>query len=132
MRLATYRIPHAPSDSEDAEMSVSQAGGGAKANMDRWVGQFDEAGQKTAKRSESTVNGFTVSRIEIEGTFASGNMMGAPAVAKTGWALLGVIVESPAGSGDGMAHFFKLTGPAATVKAASGEVDSLIASVHAK
>src|SRR6266542_1604659 len=41
MRLATFKIPHAASDSEDPELSVTQVGGGVDANIDRWIGQFD-------------------------------------------------------------------------------------------
>lgn len=127
MRMATYRIPKAGSDAEDAEMSVSRAGGGTAANAERWVGQFDEAGQKTAKRSERTVGGFKTTMVEVEGTFAAGSMMGGAAAPKTGFALVGAIVETP-----GMAHFFKLTGPSATVKSARAEVDALLQSIKAK
>lgn len=127
MRIATYKIPKAGSDAEDAEMSVTRAGGGTAANADRWVGQFDEAGQKTAKKTERTSGGFKTTLVEVEGTFASGGMMGGPATPKTGWALLGAIVETP-----GTAHFFKLTGPAATVKGARPEVDALLASLKEK
>jgi hypothetical protein len=127
MRLATYRVPKSGSDAEDAEMSVSRAGGSALANADRWVGQFDEAGQKTAKRSERTAGGFKTTVVEVEGTFASGSMMGGPATPKSGYALIGAIVETP-----GSSHFFKLTGPAATVKAARADVDALLSSLKEK
>lgn len=127
MRLATYKIPKAGSDAEDAEMSVSQAGGGTTANLDRWVGQFDEAAQKTVKKSERTVSGFKTTVVELEGTFAGGSMMGGPSSPKPGFALIGAIVETP-----GMAHFFKLTGPAATVKGARAEVDALLGSIKPK
>ncbi len=127
MRLATYKIPRVAADTEDAEMSVSQAGGGTTANLDRWVGQFDEASKKTLKKTERTAGSFKATTVELEGTFATGAMMGGPATPKTGWALIGAIVETP-----GMAHFFKLTGPAATVKSARGEVDALLSSIKPK
>lgn len=129
MRLATYKIPHVGADTEDADMSVSQAGGGTTANLDRWVGQFDEASKKTLKKTERTAGAFKATVVELEGTFAGGGMMGAPSApaAKAGWALVGAIVETP-----GMAHFFKLTGPAATVKSARAEVDALLSSIKAK
>jgi hypothetical protein len=127
MRIATYVIPHAAADKDDAEMSVSQAGGGTAANLDRWVGQFDEPSKKTLKKTERTAGGFKTTVVEIEGAFASGGMMGGPPTTKPGWALVGAIVETP-----GMAHFFKLTGPAATVKSARGEVDALLSSIQRK
>ena len=127
MRIATYKVPHVGSDTEDADVSVSQAGGGTSANADRWIAQFDAAAQKTAKKTERTSGGFKTTVVETEGTLASDPMMGGAAGAKTGWGMLGAIVETP-----GMAHFFKITGPAATVKSAKTELDALLSSIKTK
>jgi hypothetical protein len=123
MRLATYKIPHAPSDTEDPELSVTQVGGGVDANIDRWIGQFDEQGQKTAKKNTKTVKGLPVTFVQLEGTFSGG--MGAGG--GKGYALLGAIVETP-----GMPHFFKMTGPAASVKAARAELEQMIDTINPK
>jgi hypothetical protein len=45
----------------------------------------------------------------------------------SGWALLGAVVATP-----GMPHFFKLTGPAKSVKAARAEFDQLVATFAAR
>jgi hypothetical protein len=121
MRLATYRVPRAPGDTADAELSITQAGGSVDANAERWVGQFDAAGQKTAKRSTRKVGSLDVAVVEVQGTYSGG--MGKDG-SGAGWALLGAIVSTP-----GMPHFFKLTGPAKTVSAAHAEFDALIASL---
>jgi hypothetical protein len=118
MRLATYRVPRAAGDPADAELSVTQAGGSADANAQRWIGQFDADGQKTAKRTTRKVGNLDVTVVEVQGTYAGG--MGKEG-AQTGWALLGAIVSTP-----GMPHFFKLTGPAKSVLAARGEFDAMI------
>jgi len=118
MRLATYKIPHAPGDAEDPEMSVTQVGGSVDANIDRWIGQFDEAGQKTAKRSRRTVGGLEVSIVQIEGTYSGGMDTSG---ARPNWALLGAIVATP-----GMPHFFKMTGPSKSVAAARAELDAML------
>lgn len=123
MRLATYKIPHAPRDSEDPELAISQVGGDVEANIERWVGQFDEQGQKTAKKDSKTVKGLKVTFVQIEGNFSGG--MGASA--GKGYALLGAIVETP-----GMPHFFKMTGPAASVKGARAELEQMIDSIKPK
>jgi hypothetical protein len=120
MRLATYRVPHAPGDAEDPDLSVMQAGGSVDANVQRWIGQFDSEGQKTAKRSTKKVSGLEVTILEVEGTYAGG--MGKDRGDASGWALLGAVVATP-----GMPHFFKLTGPAKSVKAARAEFDQLVA-----
>ncbi len=117
MRLATYRVPRAPGDTEDADLSITQAGGSIEANADRWVGQFDAASQKTAKRSTRNVGALAVTTVEVQGKFEGG--MGKDGGA--GWALLGAIVAT-----SGMPHFFKLTGPAKTVLAARAEFDAMM------
>lgn len=124
MRLATYRVPHAAGDSEDPEMAVSQAGGALDANVERWIGQFGPEAKATAKRTSRKVAGLDVTVVEIAGTWSGGMGMNAKDGPAEGWALLGVIVETP-----GMAHFFKLTGPEKSVRAARGEVDELVASL---
>ena len=123
MRLATYRIPSLDGAAgKDAELSIAQAGGSIEANADRWIGQFDESARKTAKQSKRKVGTLEVTIVEVEGTFSGG--MGPGPTAKTGWALLGAIVATPS-----MPHFFKITGPAATVKNARAELDALVGSL---
>jgi hypothetical protein len=123
MRLATYHVKSATPGADDADLSVVRAGGTADANIDRWVGQFDDAGQDT--RTTQVVRGLKVTIVEVAGTFTGGSMMpGAPSTPRKGWALLGAIVETP-----GSPYFFKLTGDAKTVHAARGAFASLIKSI---
>jgi hypothetical protein len=122
MRLATYRVPRAPGDSEDAELTITQAGGSVEANALRWIGQFDAAGQKTAKRSTRKVGALEIAIVEAQGGTSEG--MGMEPRAASGRALLGAIVATP-----GMPHFFKLTGPAKSVLAARAEFDAMIGSL---
>jgi hypothetical protein len=121
MRLATYRVP-AAGGAEEAEMSVSRAGGTTPANIERWRGQFDGANQTGP--TEKTVAGLKVTIVEITGTFTGGGMMGGPTTQHPGWALLGAIVET-----SGFPYFFKLTGPEAGVLGARQGFDELIDSV---
>jgi hypothetical protein len=122
MRLATFRVPRTAGDNDDAELSIMQAGGSVDANVERWIGQFDAAGQKTAKRSNRRVGTLDVTIVEVQGTYSGG--MGPNASSAAGWALYGAIVSTP-----DMPHFFKLTGPAKTVASARAEFDALIASL---
>lgn len=119
MRLATYRV------GTDAEMAVSQAGGAIDANVQRWIDQFGPDAKKNAKVTTKKVAGLDVTIVEVEGTFGGG--MGPGQGAKDNWALLGAIVATP-----GMPHFFKLTGPSKTVKAARPELDELVSSISQK
>jgi hypothetical protein len=122
MRLATYRIPHAPGDTTDAELSITRAGGSPDANAQRWIGQFADDGTRTSKRSTRKVGSLEVSIVEVQGSYSGG--MGKEGASQTRWALLGAIV--PAGT---TPYFFKLTGPAKSVLAARGEFDALVGSL---
>lgn len=124
MRLATYRIAHVGKDTEDAELSVSRAGGGTDANIQRWVGQFDDAGKDT--RATRTVRGLKVTTVEVSGSYQGGGMMGG-AAKKTGWSLLGAIVET-----QGSSYFFKMVGPTATVQSARGAFNKMLDSIAPK
>ena len=128
MRLATFKVPRAPGDTEDGDLSITQAGGSIDANAERWIAQFDAASQKTAKRSTRKVGSLDVTIVEAKGNMADGMGMGmgmgTDTHATSGRALLGAIVATP-----GMPYFFKLTGPQASVLAARAEFDALIASL---
>lgn len=127
MRKATYKITKAAGDTEDAELTVSAAGGGVDQNVKRWAGQFGNAAPKLEPR---TVNGLKVTVVEIKGTFAGGGgpmMGGAPSTPKEKQMLLGAIVDT----GDRQ-HFFKMTGPEKTVSGARKDFDKLVASFRAK
>lgn len=126
MRKATYKITKADGDSEDAELSVSQAGGGVDANVERWSKQFEKGASDTTRREERKVGDLSVTVVELTGTFASG-MPGQDTSAKTDWAMLGAIIETQP-----QTTFFKLTGPKKTVMAAKADFDKLVASLRAK
>ena len=119
MRVATYLVPDAKSDSEGAECGVfyfgQGQGGSVDANIQRWVGQF-EAVKPPAPKKER-IAGFEVTLVEVNGTFnaSMGGPMG-PKTPRPGYKLLGAIVEGPNGN-----VFFKLTGPAKAVEAARGD-----------
>ncbi|HRI70449.1 MAG TPA: hypothetical protein PK156_39730, partial [Polyangium sp.] len=128
MRKATYKIPHAEGDTEDAELSVSQAGGTVDANVQRWAGQFERGKDEPVNRKQMKVGDLDVTIVELHGTFAGGGMPGAPAAGpKPSWALLGAIVET-----QGSLTFFKLTGPEKTVQSAKPAFDKFVEGFRAK
>lgn len=133
MRLATYSIP-GQGGAGVGECAVYYfgpgQGGTVEANMERWIGEFQNP--SPPDRSTRTVNGMQVSRVRVKGSYSShgGSMGGGPAPptdAQEDAALLGAIVEGPAGS-----VFFKLTGPAKTVDGSAGDFDKMIGSVKKK
>jgi hypothetical protein len=114
MRLATY---HAPGG---VEVTVSRAGGATDANIQRWVGQFDDVGREV--HAERNVRGLHVVTVDVAGTFVGGGMTtGAPAEARPDWGMVGAVVESRSPP-----YFFKMTGPATAVRAARVAFDRLV------
>ncbi len=128
MRKATFKIPRAEGDTEDAEMSVSQAGGSVDANVQRWVGQFERGKDDPVARKQIKVGDLDVTTVELHGTFAGSGMPGAPSAGpKTNWALLGAIVET-----QGSLTFFKMTGPDKTIQSAKPAFDKFVEGFRAK
>jgi hypothetical protein len=114
MRLVTYRAP------DGVEISVSRAGGGTDANIERWVGQFDDVGHEV--HAEKTVHGLHVVTVDVAGTFMGGAMTpGAAAESHPAWAMVGAVVESRSPP-----YFIKMTGPVAAVRAARAAFDRLV------
>ncbi len=118
MRLAQYRLPHLPEDSEDAELAVfyfGGQGGTVQANVERWIGQFsDPNGSPLAdavKVSERDTDAIHLTIVDVSGTYhqAQGPMMAAT-TDKPNYRMLAAVAEGPTGP-----TFFKLTGPQGTV-----------------
>jgi hypothetical protein len=98
-------------------------GGGTQANVNRWLGQFEEPKDKiNSKVEEKKVGSGKITYVEAEGTYKSG-MPGAAPTPKPGTKLLGAILESPNGN-----VFARMTGPIATVKAADADFRKMIES----
>jgi hypothetical protein len=130
MRAAEYRVPRVGSDAEDAECSIITfgpgQGGSVDDNIDRWVKQLEPTSSAVDK-TKRTVNGMTVTRVDVAGTYTPMAMPGMPSSTTTprqGQRLVGDIVEAPSGF-----WYFKMTGPDATVSAAAKELDGLIESL---
>lgn len=131
MRVVTYKVAPTKGDSDEAEVAVfyfgQGQGGTVEDNFKRWSGQFQDS--KPAVTKDEKVATFAVHRIEVKGTYGGGMgpAMGGGAGAaagKTGYELLGAIVEAPEGS-----VFFKLTGPQKTVEAARAAFDKMLKSM---
>ena len=128
MRAATYRVPAAAGDAEAGECGVyffgSGQGGTVEANLDRWTKQFEPAAHPP-KITKETINGLSVTRVDVSGTYTgAGGPMATAKTAKPGYRLLGAVVEAPEGL-----VFFKFTGPAKTVTANQAAFQGLLKSL---
>jgi hypothetical protein len=98
-------------------------GGGTKANVERWYGQFKEPRDQIKPRSEEvTVGKHKVTYVEAEGTYLSG-MPGAAQTPMSGYALAGAIIEADQGN-----VFIRMTGPKDLVKNSLPEFKKMVES----
>lgn len=122
LRLAQFEIPKAEGDSDASELVVSHfggGGGGAQANVERWVQQFLPK-ERAAKVTTGTSPQGEYIFVDITGTYKK--PIGPPIAGKfeelPNARMLGVIINIK-GKGN---YFLKLAGPSKSVSAA---VDAL-------
>lgn len=123
MRKAQLKVPG--KDSKNADVIFfyfgEGSGGGTKANVDRWLGQFEEGRDKiNAKVEEQKANNRAITYVQAEGTYKSG-MPGGPTTPQPNTMLLGAIVESAQGN-----VFIRMTGPAELVKSARDDFKKMV------
>jgi hypothetical protein len=124
MRKAQLKVPSADKK-ESAEVVFyyfgQGGGGGTQANVDRWLGQFQEPKEQIKAKVEGvTVNNRKVTYVQAEGTYLSG-MPGGTKTPQPNSMLLGAVLES--GSGN---VFVKMTGPSALTKASFNEFKQMV------
>lgn len=120
MRLATFTFPRVEGDGEDAELTVTRVGGDKDSNIRRWKGQIPGAEPVV---TEETVGELKLTFVTLEGTFIGMPQPGAIQKPKEGFTMVVAMVEWP---GHGDAHFFKLTGPSATVEKARPAFEAMV------
>ena len=123
MRKAQLKVPG--KDGKNAEVIFfyfgEASGGGTKANVDRWLGQFEEGRDKiNAKVDEAKAGNRTVTYVQADGTYKSG-MPGGPTTPLPNTMLLGAILESAQGN-----VFVRMTGPTELVKSARDDFKKMI------
>lgn len=124
MRMASYEIPPAKGDKEAGELNVFILGGDIEPNIQRWVGEFSGMPLKSVVRQDRTVNDTRQAIVEVpKGKFSGG--MGDKGE-RENYGLLGGIVVAASGA----QYFFKLTGPANTIKAAKPPFYALLDSIR--
>ncbi len=123
MRLATYAIPKADGDTDDAELSIFNfggGGGGMSDNVTRWVGQFDGAGRES-KVTKGMAGDNEYVFVDVSGIYKKPKPGSPPLLQETiaapDYRMHGVILMLK----DGGVYYLKLAGPDKTVKAAAAD-----------
>lgn len=129
MRRAQYRIPGSAGAAECVVFYFGPGqGGDAKANADRWAGQFHAAGGgpvgDALKTREIKVGDIPVLLVEVTGTYAGGMGSGPAGAERPNYMLLGAIAKGPDAN-----WFFRATGPRATLEDQRKAFDGLVRSI---
>lgn len=129
---AEFATPPAEGDETAGRFTVSSAGGGVEANLDRWIGQFSQPDGKPtrerAKTEKKTVAGQEVHLLDVSGTYKDQprGPMG-PVVDREDYRMLAAIVVT-----DGGQFFLKLYGPRRTIAAQEQAFRRMIDSLAAR
>jgi hypothetical protein len=115
MRVAQYKLPKAPTDTEDASLVLyyfgQGQGGSTAANIERWIAQMKQADGSSAKEESLQANGLKITTVDVSGTYVAETTPGSGTFHnKPGYRLRAAVVETPKGS-----YFVKLVGPEKTV-----------------
>jgi hypothetical protein len=121
MRAAELKIPGEKDSGQVVFFVFPGGGGGVQANVDRWLGMFQEGRDKINSKVEKVkVGNANVTYVQAEGTYMSG-MPGGPKTPMPNYMLQGAIIESDQGN-----VFVRLTGPNALVKANQDKFKNLV------
>jgi hypothetical protein len=119
MRAAQYKLPKAEGDPEDASLVLyyfgSSQGGDPQANIDRWISQIQQPdaspSKDKAKIEKMTVNGLTVTTVDVTGTYTAEMTPGSGTTHNNAnYRLRAAVIQTAKGN-----YFLKLIGPAKTV-----------------
>lgn len=118
MRVAQYRLPRAPGDTEDASLVLyyfgQGQGGSVTANIDRWIGQMKQAdgnAVKGAKDEHLVANGLKVTTVDLSGAYVAETAPGSGTfLNKPDFRMRAAVIETPNGN-----YYLKLVGPEKTV-----------------
>ena len=115
-----FEIPAGEGDENAGRFTVMGAGGDVQANIDRWLGQFEQPGggksKDKAKVEKLTIAGKTVHYVDLAGTYndaPSGPFAGGKTIKRENYRMLAAIVETKEAGN----YFLKFYGPKATVAA---------------
>jgi len=122
LRAGQFKLPAVPGDTQSAELAIfffGGAGGGADANIRRWVGQFQAKGRKMkVLQGESSQGPYLL--LDLIGTY--NQPVGPPIQRRTKpmkKARMLAVILNIKGKGN---YFLKLTGPMRTVTAAATQL----------
>ncbi len=137
MRAAQFRLPLEDWDQterdSDAQLVVyyfgEQGAGPIQANIDRWLSQFEPAGDRPldAKTEQTTLNGLDATIVRVRGTYVAENLPGSGVRRnEKNWAMVALIVQTDAGP-----YYVRFLGPRPTIRQHELGIAHMIDSIEA-
>jgi hypothetical protein len=128
-RLAQFEIPNPDGDQDGAELVVYYFGGptgGTKANLERWIGQF-EAAQRQVTLSRGTCRDGSYFLADLSGTWnkPDGPPVAQKTIATPNSRVMGVVLVTEKPEGNDY-YFIKLTGPNGLVSSQSSALRTAV------
>lgn len=131
-RAGQWRVPPLHEDGEGGEVVAfyfgPAIGGGAKMNIEGWIGtMLDAEGRPAAAeiKHHKTANGFTISQVVVFGTYNQVVLLpGIPPASRPNYGLLGAVIEGPQGN-----IYWRFTGPEPLITANLALFNKIIDSV---
>lgn len=133
-RIIYHEFAIAPAKSDDApgRMTIMPSGGGIKANIARWEGQFKSSdgkplGDEAKKIEKKEIGGQTVHVVDLSGTFIDsvGGPFSGKKIDRPNYRMLAAIVPLE----EGGTWFIKSYGPKATMSVAQKDFEKMIAGI---
>jgi hypothetical protein len=128
-----FAIEAVKPDETNGRMTISSAGGGVDANINRWIGQFSQPdgsnSKDRAKTKQEKVAGMNVHMLDVSGTYDDKPPF-APTkgVQRENYRMLAAVIETK----DLGNYFVKFYGPELTVKDNQKAFDKMIESLERK
>ncbi len=111
------------SESGEMTLTLTTMGGGVEANLERWVGQFQQSPDSRPRRDTLRVDGTSSEWLDVRGTFRS--RVGSRPGPHEDWRLLGVAIPMRP-----RPFLLKLVGPRAAVSKFEDEFRSFVRSAQ--
>jgi len=136
MRVAQYKLPKAADDTDDASLVIyffgQGQGGGAAANIERWINQMKQPdgsdSNAKAKEETGTVNGLKISSVDVAGTYTAEMAPGSGTFYNNpNYRLRAAVIETPKGS-----YYLKLVAPEKTIAKWKESVSDFVRSFEFK
>jgi hypothetical protein len=110
-------------DEDEGRLTVMGAGGSVQANLDRWVGQFEQTERNQVEKQQ--IANQEVHLVDLIGTFKDQRGPFAPATLKKDYRMLGAIIVTPKNG----QYFLKYYGPKKTVAENEAKFKELVRSL---